>query len=91
MKITLTQTFVDSLSCRQGKTKDDYFDTKTTGLLVQVLISGRRTYYLRFQNLRKKAVQCKLVDASLVKLSDARILAKKCVTSTHMVPNDLIH
>lgn len=84
MKITLTQTFVDSLSCRQGKTKDDYFDTKTTGLLVQVLISGRRTYYLRFQNLRKKAVQCKLVDASLVKLSDARILAKKYLAQIAM-------
>ena len=84
MKITLTQTFVDSLSCRQGKTKDDYFDTKTTGLLVQVLISGRRTYYLRFQSLRKKAVQCKLVDASLVKLSDARILAKKYLAQIAM-------
>ena len=76
-RMALTQSFVDNLSCQNGKAKDDYFDTKTTGLLVQVLISGRKTYYLRFQNIRKKTIQTKLVDASLVKLSDARILAKK--------------
>ncbi len=84
MKVTLTQIFVDRLTCRQGNVKDDYFDTKTTGLLVQVLISGRKTYYLRFQNLRKKAVQRKLCVASLFKLSDARILAKKYLAQIAM-------
>ena len=84
MKTALTQLFVDQLRCREGKVKDDHFDKKTTGLLVQILISGRKTYYLRFQNLRKKTVQRKLCDASLFKLSDTRILAKKYLAQIAM-------
>ncbi len=84
MKTALTQLFVDQLRCREGKVKDDHFDKKTTGLLVQILISGRKTYYLRFQNLRKKTVQRKLCDASLFKLSDTRMLAKKYLAQIAM-------
>lgn len=76
-KVTLTQVFVDTLVCPMGKSKEDYFDTKTTGLVVQVSLSGRKTYYLRYQNERKVTVQRKLVCASSVKLIDARELAKK--------------
>ena len=76
-KMTLTQVFVDTLVCPMGKSKEDYFDTKTTGLVVQVSLSGRKTYYLRYQNERKVTVQRKLVCASSVKLIDARELAKK--------------
>jgi integrase len=76
-KMTLTQVFVDTLVCPMGKSKEDYFDTKMTGLVVQVSSSGRKTYYLRYQNERKVTVQRKLVCASSVKLIDARELAKK--------------
>lgn len=76
-RMTLTQVFVDTLVCPMGKSKEDYFDTKTTGLVVQVSLSGRKTYYLRYQNERKVTVQRKLVCASSVKLIDARELAKK--------------
>lgn len=83
-KITLTQALVDNLTCQKEKGKEDYFDTKTTGLLVQVLISGRKTYYLRYQNDRKKTIQKILISASLVKLSDARELAKKYLAQLAM-------
>jgi integrase len=76
-KVTLTQVFVDTLVCPTGKSKEDYFDTKTTGLVVQVSSTGRKTYYLRYQNDRKKTIQRKLVCATSVKLIDARELAKK--------------
>ena len=76
-KMTLTQVFVDTLVCPTGKSKEDYFDTKTTGLVVQVSSTGRKTFYLRYQNERKVTVQRKLVCASSVKLIDARELAKK--------------
>ena len=83
-RIQLTQSFIDKLICSNGKTKNDHFDKKTTGLLVQVLISGRKTYYLRFQNIRKKTSQAKLADASLVKLAYVRILAKKYLAQIAM-------
>jgi integrase len=75
--MTLTQVFVDTLVCPTGKSKQDYFDTKITGLVVQVSSTGRKTFYLRYQNERKVTVQRKLVCASNVKLVDARELAKK--------------
>jgi integrase len=76
-RMTLTQVFVDTLVCPTGKSKQDYFDTKITGLVVQVSSTGRKTFYLRYQNERKVTVQRKLVCASNVKLVDARELAKK--------------
>ena len=75
-KMTLTQVFIDNLVCPAGKTKADYFDTKTTGLVVQVSSTGRKTFYLRYQNDRKKTIQRKLFCASTVKLADAREFAK---------------
>ncbi len=83
-KITLTQALVDNLTCPPTKTKEDYFDTKTTGLLVQVLNSGRKTFYIRFQNERKKTIQKKLVSASLIKLAEARELAIKYLAQIAM-------
>jgi len=83
-KITLTQALVDNLTCSATKSKEDYFDTKTTGLLVQVLNSGRKTFYIRYQNERKKTVQKKLVSASLIKLAEARELAVKYLAQIAM-------
>ncbi len=83
-KITLTQALVDNLTCSATKSKEDYFDTKTTGLLVQVLNSGRKTFYIRYQNERKKTVQKKLVSASFIKLAEARELAIKYLAQIAM-------
>ena len=83
-KITLTQALVDNLICSPTKSKEDYFDTKTTGLLVQVLNSGRKTFYIRYQNERKKTVQKKLVSASLIKLVEARELSIKYLAQITM-------
>ncbi len=83
-KITLTQALVDNFICSPTKSKEDYFDTKTTGLLVQVLNSGRKTFYIRYQNERKITVQKKLVSASLVKLAEARELAIKYLAQIAM-------
>jgi integrase len=83
-KITLTQALVDNLTCPPTKSKEDYFDTKTTGLLVQVLDSGRKTFYIRYQNERKKTVQKKLANASLIKLAEVRNLAIKYLAQIAM-------
>ena len=75
--LNLTQSFVDSLTCPVGESKHNYFDTKITGLLLLVLKSNKKTYYVRYQDDRKISHQKKLANASHVKLDDARELAKK--------------
>lgn len=83
-KTTLTQCFIDNLSCPVNDTKCDYFDTKTTGLIVQVLISGRKTFYLRYQGSRGKTVQKKLGNAAILKLAQVRELAVKYLAQLAM-------
>ncbi len=74
-KATLNQSLIEKLTCITGNSKTDYFDTKTTGLLLKVLPTGRKTYYLRYKNLRGKQVECKLASADILKLSQVRELA----------------
>jgi len=44
--IKLSQGLLESLNSR-GKDKEDFFDSTTKGLMVQVRASGRKTYYFR--------------------------------------------
>lgn len=76
-KATLCQSFVDQVVCPSNKNKMDYFDSKTTGLLLKVLPTGRKTYYLRYKNLRGKQAEQKLATADVLKLSQARELAQQ--------------
>ena len=80
----LTNSFVQEANCPIGKTKKDYFDTKITGLLLKVLISGRKSYYLRYKGNRGKRVEVKLADASILKLNDAREMAQKYLAQIAM-------
>lgn len=78
-KLTLTQAFVDQATCPSGKSKIDYFDTKVTSLLLKVLSSGKKTFYVRYRNERGKIIEKRLstLDATVIKLSDARDLAQQ--------------
>jgi len=69
----LTQHFVQSSNlCPAHLSKVDYFDTKVTGLLLKVLKSGRKSYYLRFQDGRGRKQEKKLGGADVVTLSEIR-------------------
>jgi integrase len=75
-KQLLTQQFVQSSSfCANGAAKVDYFDTKVTGLVLKVLKSGRKTYYLRYEDDRGKKQEKKLGGADVLSLAEARRLA----------------
>lgn len=76
-RVQLTQHLIDNLVCPIGKSKQDYFDLRVTGLLVSIYPTGKKTFYIRFLNDRKKTVQRKLACASLLKLADARELATR--------------
>ena len=82
----LTQSFVEHVTCSNEKTKCDYFDTKIKGLLLKVFPSGLKAFYIRYQNERGKWTEKKIssVDASVLKLSDARTLAQQHLSSLAM-------
>lgn len=85
-KQTLTQTFVDTVACESNKSKTNYFDTKVIGLLLKVLASGKKNFYLRFKNDRGVVVERKLsnMDATVVKLAEARTLAQTILSQIAM-------
>lgn len=83
-KTALSQSFIDGLILGPNETKCDYFDTKTTGLVVQILKSGRKTFYLRYQDKRGKTVQKKLGNAAILKLAQVREVAIKYLAQVAM-------
>ena len=74
-KITLTPSNVDSAKCPADKRKLDLFDERTKGLLLEVRVTGGKTYYIRYTSARGKVCQLKLADARDVTLAQARQLA----------------
>ncbi|WP_151636865.1 site-specific integrase [Noviherbaspirillum aerium] len=76
-KITLTPYIVKNTICPSDKRKVDLFDIEAKGLLCEVTLTGRKTYYIRYQDKHGKTRQMKLADANDVTLSQARALLSK--------------
>jgi len=79
-KLQLTPAIVTSTNCPDGQRKIDLFDTRTRKLMLEVRSSGRKTYYLRYQDERGRTRQFRLADADEVSLTQARALADKAKT-----------
>ena len=75
--VNLTQQVLKTLSCPASSKKVDYFDSSCKGLLLEVRVSGGRTYYLRFTDERGRNRQLKLGDARDISLGQAKQLADK--------------
>ena len=76
-KLNLTQSLVNKAKVEEGITSVDYYDERIPGLLMKVLPSGRKTYYIRYKDKRKVSSQRKLGNAVILTLSDARALARR--------------
>ena len=76
-RLNLTQSFVNKATVEEGITSVDYYDERIPGLLMKVLPSGRKTYYIRYKDKRKVSAQRKLGNAVILTLSDARALARR--------------
>jgi len=50
--VNLTQQVLKTLTCPVDRKKVGYFDSSCKGLLLEVRVSGGRTYYLRFTDER---------------------------------------
>ena len=76
--------FIKASVCPVGKKKIDFFDTDCKGLMLEVRISGGKTFSLRYQDERGKTHQIRLADAEDVTLTQARTLADKRRTQIAM-------
>lgn len=75
--ILLNPQVIKTAVCPAGKKKIDFFDTECKGLMLEVRISGGKTFSLRYQDERGKTRQLRLADAADVTLTQARTLADK--------------
>lgn len=83
-KLNLTQGFVRKSEIQKGLASVDYYDERMPGLLLKVLSSGRKTYYIRYKNLKKVSCQRKIGNAVILKLSEARALARRKLAEVAM-------
>jgi integrase len=74
-KVLLTPQLIKQTVCPDGKAKCDLFDSNCKGLMLEIRQTGRKTYYLRYQNGRSRTRQLKIADERDVTLSQARQLA----------------
>ena len=70
--INITPKLVASATCPQEKRHVDFFDTQCKGLLLEVRVSGGKTWYLRYTNARGKTHQFRLGDVRDLPLDMAR-------------------
>ena len=83
-KLDLTQAFVRKSKVSEGLGSVDYYDERMPGLLLKVLASGRKTYYIRYKDLRKISCQRKIGNAVILNLSEARALARRKLAEVAM-------
>lgn len=76
-KIKLDQTFCLIASCPEGKTKEVYTDTVTTGFLLECRPGGGKTYYLRYSDQRGRLRQIKIGGYHDITFEQARKKAKQ--------------
>jgi integrase len=60
-----------------GSPKIDYFDDRQRGFLLEVRISGRKTFYQRYTDERGRSRQFKIGAADVLTLEQARLQARR--------------
>jgi integrase len=76
-KTKITPVFVDTVLCSGARRKETYFCTSCRGLTLEVRITGGKTYYLRYTDVRGKSRYLKLADAADVTTMQARKLCEQ--------------
>lgn len=74
--VTLSAQFVSTAICPEGKNKENYFDTNTTGFILEVRASGGKTYALRYKDSHNRQIQHKIGDAKSISFDKAKSAAK---------------
>lgn len=71
-KVKLSQNFVNNPPSTSKRRKTDYYDTLQPGLILEVRVNGRGTYYLRCRQHDGKTKQIKLGAVQEISLAEAR-------------------
>lgn len=75
--VQLSAQFVKEAICPSGKGKVDYYDNAITGFILEVRVTGGKTYSLRYRDSYGKQRQHKLGDAKSITFEKARQAAEK--------------
>ncbi|HZG45494.1 MAG TPA: integrase family protein, partial [Allosphingosinicella sp.] len=76
-KIKLDSTVCATAVCEPGKRKCDYWDTITSGFVLEVRSTGGKTYYLRYFDQNQRQRQLKIGGYADISFDQARKKAKK--------------
>lgn len=76
-KRKLDAAFCLAATCQPGRKKTDYYDTATTGFVLECRASGKKTYYLRYTDLNNRQRQHKIAAYGDVTFSQAQKMAQK--------------
>ena len=75
-KLLLTQSSTRRASCPVGVRKVDFFDRRLPGFMLEVRISGGKTFYQRYRDQRGREHQFKIGPAHVLTVSEARRKAR---------------
>ena len=76
-KIKLDHTFCLTATCPAGKRKTDYWDTITSGFVLEVRSTGGKTYYLRYLDQQERQRQHKIGRFGDITFDQARKAAQR--------------
>lgn len=76
-KAHLTQAFVANAGCEVGKKKTDWYDTHIPGFILERRVSGKGTYYLRYNDVIGRQRQHKIGGVDDVTCAAARKKAQE--------------
>jgi integrase len=76
-KLKFTSQFIKTAICEEGKRKTLFFDADCKWLMLEVRATQTATYYLRYQNSRRKTRLLKIGNVRDLSLPQARQMADK--------------
>jgi integrase len=76
-KLTLTSSSALTAQCENGRRKTDWYDTVTTGFVLECRSTGGRTYYLRYEDAAGRQKQHKIGRFEDITFANARKAAQR--------------
>src|SRR3569833_637659 len=77
--VALSASFVRQARCAPDRKKTDYFDVGQRGFMLEVRLSGGKTFYQRYTDERGRERQYKIGPSDVVTLDQARRKARQIV------------
>jgi integrase len=90
-KLELTQSFIEAVKVESNTSSTDYYDKKVVGLLLKVLPSGRKTFYIRYKDVENFGCQRKIGNAAILSVIEARDLARLYLAKISLGQDPFLH